>query len=178
MATAARLKQRSLIDVAKLHEWASSQGTHCVEVEDDSRLTTVHVSIQGPEETPYAGGTFVVCIQLPDTYPLSSPSVAFQTKIWHPNIDKGAGAVCLDVLRQRWTPITRLVDIVSLYLPELLRHPNIDDPFNSAAAAMLKDNAAEYTDYVRMYTRKHASGDEDVVLPDLSMVYDFEPDDE
>ena len=38
----------------------------------------------------------------------------------------------------------------------------------------MRDNHREYSDYVRLYTRKHAMAEEGVELPDISRVYDFE----
>lgn len=43
-------------------------------------------TIGGPPDTPYAGATFEVDIQIPDTYPFKSPAMKFKTKIWHPNV--------------------------------------------------------------------------------------------
>ena len=39
-------------------------------------------------------------MQLPKDYPYKSPSVAFHTPIYHPNVDATSGAVCLDALNQ------------------------------------------------------------------------------
>lgn len=43
-------------------------------------------TIAGPPDTPYAGGTFIIDIQIPDNYPFKSPTMRFDTKIWHPNV--------------------------------------------------------------------------------------------
>lgn len=42
--------------------------------------------IEGPTETPYEGGQWVLDIHVHEGYPISPPSVYFQTKIVHPNI--------------------------------------------------------------------------------------------
>lgn len=51
----------------------------------------------GPDNTPYAGGKFVVDIKIPPNYPFEPPKMQFDTKIWHPNISSVTGAICLDV---------------------------------------------------------------------------------
>jgi len=149
-------------------------------VDDEDGLTTCHVTISGPEETPYADGKFVVCLQLPEHFPMKSPSVAFKTKVWHPNVEKSSGSVCLDVLQHRWTPITHLVSVVETYLPQLLQNPNVEDPLNASAAGMMKDDANSYADHVRLYTRKYAMADDTVELPELadSSDYDFDEEDD
>lgn len=44
--------------------------------------------LQGPAESPYAGGTFLVDVDFPIEYPFKSPKVRFSTRIYHPNIDE------------------------------------------------------------------------------------------
>lgn len=49
-------------------------------------LSHFHGVFQGPPDTPYEGGTFVVDIQIPDEYPFHPPTMKFITRIWHPNV--------------------------------------------------------------------------------------------
>ena len=58
--------------------------------------------IAGPPDTPYEGGTYVLEIKIPETYPFNPPKVRFITKIWHPNISSVTGAICLDILKDQW----------------------------------------------------------------------------
>jgi ubiquitin-protein ligase len=34
---------------------------------------------------------------------MSPPSITFETKIWHPNIQEG-GTICLEQLKSEWNP--------------------------------------------------------------------------
>jgi ubiquitin-conjugating enzyme (huntingtin interacting protein 2) len=61
-------------------------------------------SIKGPVDTPYQGGVFAVDIVVPDTYPFEPPKMRFMTKVWHPNISSQTGAICLDILKDQWSP--------------------------------------------------------------------------
>jgi ubiquitin-protein ligase len=42
--------------------------------------------IEGPPETPYSQGLFLLKITVPQSYPLEPPKVKFLTKVFHPNI--------------------------------------------------------------------------------------------
>lgn len=124
--------------------------------EAEKKYTTLLVTITGPKDSLYEGGTYTLCCVLPLEYPIKSPSIAFRTKIWHPNVEPKSGAICLDVLRDRWTPIITLKDVFELYIPQLLQYPEPSDPFNSQAAAMMSTNLEDYNAYVRDYVSKHA----------------------
>ena len=65
-------------------------------------FTELRGEIAGPPDTPYEGGTYVLEIKIPETYPFNPPKVRFITKIWHPNISSVTGAICLDILKDQW----------------------------------------------------------------------------
>ena len=60
--------------------------------------------IIGPQGTPYENGIFRVSINFPTDYPFKPPHVKFITKVFHPNISFETGAICLDILKDKWTP--------------------------------------------------------------------------
>lgn len=71
--------------------------------------------IFGPSDTPYDGGIFYVNIEIPPDYPFKPPKMKFDTKVWHPNISSQTGAICLDILRNEWTPaLTIRTALISL----------------------------------------------------------------
>lgn len=151
MAAASPSKRRD-IDVMKL-----MMSDFKVHIPDESRLHDFCVLFKGPAETPYEGGRWRVHVTLPSEYPFKSPSIGFMNRLYHPNVDEMSGSVCLDVINQTWSPMFDLVNIFEVFLPQLLRYPNPNDPLNGEAANLLLRDADKYSQRVRDYVRKFAS---------------------
>merc|ERR1719316_1361793 len=123
---------------------------------NDEKCEDFHVKFRAPKDTLYEGGVFRVRVVLPQQYPYHSPSIAFENRIFHPNIDERSGAVCLDVINQTWTPLYSLVNVFDLFLPQLLTYPNMSDPLNTTAAVMWRRDRKKYEDTVKEYVRMYA----------------------
>ncbi|ODV77381.1 uncharacterized protein CANTADRAFT_7855 [Suhomyces tanzawaensis NRRL Y-17324] len=128
---------------------------HEVSLIQDS-IQQFFVIFKGPGDTPYVGGTWKIRVELPDQYPIKSPSIGFTNKIYHPNIDEGSGSVCLDVINQTWLPMFGLLNIFENFLPHLLRYANPSDPLNTEASTLMTKDEAKYTDTVKHYVQKYA----------------------
>ena len=111
--------------------------------------------ILGPTESPYHGGVFKLRIQFPVDYPFKPPHLQFTTKIYHPNIN-GAGLICLDILKQQWSPALTISKVL-LSITSLLTDPNPDDPFVPEIAHQYKTNRAKYEVEARAWTNRFAS---------------------
>ena len=118
-------------------------------------LKELEFNMKGPKGTCYEGGLFTVYVYLPDNYPFKSPSIAFHTKIYHPNIDSQSGAVCLDIINQTWSPSYSLLNIYDKFLPYLLTYPNPDDPLNVDAAELYKTNKRVFAAKVKEFIVKY-----------------------
>ncbi|KAI1380251.1 prion-inhibition and propagation-domain-containing protein [Hypoxylon crocopeplum] len=152
-------------------------------------LDRILASIEGPPGTPYEGGIFWITVKIVESKP---PTLRFQTKIYHPNIDP-RGKVCADyaswwrdasllnrlgsATRQRALPwfsehITNHYSLGSLLvaLCGLLASPNVDDPLvPEIAETYLTDHEAYYK-AAQLYTQRFAHSerpdDTELVFPE------------
>jgi len=87
----------------------------------------------------------------------------FITKIWHPNISSQTGAICLDILKDAWSPaLTIKTALISLQA--LLCNPEPADPQDAEVAKMYTGNQEEFKRTAKfwtdMYAQEKAGGDE------------------
>ncbi|KZV38787.1 hypothetical protein F511_27140 [Dorcoceras hygrometricum] len=99
----------------------------------EANLAHLLGTIPGPLGTPYEGGTFKIDINLTDGYPFEPPKMKFVTKVWHPNISSQSGAICLDILKDQWSPALTLKTAL-LSIQALLSAPEPDDPQDAVVA--------------------------------------------
>lgn len=119
-------------------------------------LNEFNVEFHGPKGSLYEGGVWKIQVELPDAYPYKSPSIGFQNKIFHPNVDELSGSVCLDVINQSWSPMFDLLNVFEVFLPQLLLYPNPSDPLNGDAASLMLKDQKLYEKKVKEYCEKYA----------------------
>jgi ubiquitin-conjugating enzyme (huntingtin interacting protein 2) len=107
--------------------------------------------------TPYEGGLFQIDIRLPAAYPFEPPKMQFMTKVWHPNISSQNGAICLDILKDQWSPALTLKTAL-LSLQALLSAPEPDDPQDAVVAQQFRRDYATYVSTARYWTEAFAKG--------------------
>ncbi|RMY39132.1 hypothetical protein D0865_12911 [Hortaea werneckii] len=133
-------------------------------------------TIMGPGDSPYSGGVFFLAIHFPTDYPFKPPKVNFTTRIYHPNINSN-GSICLDILRDQWSPALTIskgkkhahyeargrpftdgvfLFIVLLSICSMLTDPNPDDPLVPEIAHVYKTDRSRYEATAREWTRKYA----------------------
>lgn len=106
-----------------------------------SNLLSLRAVLSGstlPAATGYHHGRFLLNIEIPSNYPVGPPVITFVTRVCHPNVRFDNGEICLDVLRENWTPILGVVGALES-VARLLEEPGTDSPLNVDVAALLRD---------------------------------------
>ncbi|KAL8140871.1 hypothetical protein V2J09_006892 [Rumex salicifolius] len=112
-------------------------------------------TIPGPVDTPYEGGTFSIDVVLPDGYPFEPPKMRFATKVWHPNVSSQSGAICLDILKDQWSPALTLKTAL-LSIQALLSAPEPDDPQDAVVAKQYLKEYQTFLGTARYWTSAFA----------------------
>lgn len=80
----------------------------------------------------------------------------FDTKIWHPNISSQTGAICLDILKDEWSPaLTIRTGLISLQA--LLCAAEPDDPQDAVVASEYKQDRKKFNQHAKEWVQKYAS---------------------
>ncbi|TFK48842.1 hypothetical protein OE88DRAFT_1713928 [Heliocybe sulcata] len=127
-----------------------------LELVDDSPFH-LKGSFPGPEETPYEGGHFEVDIRIPDSYPFQPLKMKFITKVYHPNISSASGAICLDILKDAWSPVLTLKSTL-ISLQSLLCSPEPNDPQDAEVAKHYMTSRSSFESTARYWTHIYAGG--------------------
>ncbi|XP_014490480.1 ubiquitin-conjugating enzyme E2 27 [Vigna radiata var. radiata] len=142
--------QKELVECSK-----DSEGSGIKVSQKSDDLVQLMGIIPGPVDTPYAGGTFQIDITLPEGYPFEPPKMQFKTKVWHPNISSQSGAICLDILKDQWSPALTLKTAL-LSVQALLSAPQPDDPQDAVVAKQYLEHYQTFVSTARYWTESFA----------------------
>jgi ubiquitin-conjugating enzyme (huntingtin interacting protein 2) len=122
----------------------------------DNNLQRLTGYVPGPKDTPYEGGLFVVDIDMDNQYPFVPPKMRFVTKVWHPNVSSQNGAICLDILKDQWSPALTLKTAL-LSLQALLSSPEPDDPQDAVVAKQYISDRQTFRNTAKYWTDAFAN---------------------
>jgi ubiquitin-conjugating enzyme (huntingtin interacting protein 2) len=173
MAATAGVNGRLLKEVAVVQKDDASGVTATLVTE--GQLRHLKGSIQGPSGSPYEGGVFEIDIHIPIEYPFEPPKMKFLTKVWHPNISSQTGAICLDILKDQWSPALTIKTAL-LSLLALMCSPEPGDPQDAEVAKMYMGNREEFDRTAKFWTESYAkpSSKEDAISRVCEMGFDRE----
>ena len=73
----------------------------------ESDMSYWKVIMEGPAESMYSEGTFVLTVQIPPSFPQNPPVVRFATPVLHPNITKVKYSIKILLLKILMTILAR-----------------------------------------------------------------------
>lgn len=113
------------------------------------------VGIPGKAETAWEGGLYKLTMTFPEDYPSKPPKCKFTPPLFHPNVFP-SGTVCLSILDEEksWKPAITIKQIL-LGIQDLLDDPNVNDPAQSDAYAMFKNDKVAYERRIRQQAREN-----------------------
>ena len=110
--------------------------------------------IKGPDNSPYAGGNFVLRLEFPSQYPFKPPKLKFVTKVYHPSVQLDSGEVCQDVVGA-WGPTLDAKHCLKV-IYSMLQAPESDHPLEEEIATQLREKPKEFEKTAKKYTKEHA----------------------
>ena len=142
-------------EVETLSQDAASPSSEVWAVLKGDDLQKLRGFIKGPTDGPFEGGVFAIDITVPDEYPFRPPKMSFATRVWHPNISSQTGAICLDILKDAWSPALTLKTTL-LSLQALLSTPEPKDPQDAQVAQQYLTNYREWAATAKFWTESYA----------------------
>ena len=151
-AVAKKRLQRELVELMKHPRPLISAN-----LKGDNNLLEWEATIEGPPDSPYEGGKFLLDLSFPERYPFRPPEVTFKTKIYHCNINS-KGEISLNFLNMNNWASSYTVATVLLSIQSFLTDCNPHDPLVPAIAAQYINNPELYNETCKEWTKKYASG--------------------
>lgn len=130
---------------------------------DDNDIYHWEAIIDGPDDSDYKNGVFLLDIKIPKEYPFKPPVCKFKTKIFHPNINPDNGKICVNILdNDKWNPSLTISNIL-MSIMVLLYTPNFKSPLNTKARDLHNKSEEEYKKTIEKWIKEN-SGKETIKI--------------
>merc|ERR1719359_1312866 len=110
--------------------------------------------MDGPAESPYAGGCWLLYVLFPADYPKKAPEVRFITPIRHCNVN-AHGRVCHSILDRNWAADTNMATVLNC-IYGLLLQPDKHDPVDTSLSLEYHAGGA-YEVAIQEHVRRHCT---------------------
>jgi hypothetical protein len=80
----------------------------------------------------------------------------FITKVYHPNVSSASGAICLDILKDAWSPVLTLKSTL-ISLQSLLCSPEPNDPQDAEVAKHYTTSKRSFEETAVYWTKTYAT---------------------
>lgn len=109
--------------------------------------------IGGPQESPYAQGTFNIEITFKENYPRGPPCISFLTLLFHPNVSESGDIRLAEFDKTQWSPVITIRTLL-ISLQAMLSDPNPLESciLNEEAAAVYLQDPEEFKKRARRWT--------------------------
>lgn len=121
---------------------------------DDENISEIYAELEGPADTPYAGGRFTVKLVVGRDFPQAPPKGYFLTKIYHPNVAP-TGDICVNTLKRDWKPDMGLGHVLKVIWC-LLLVPFPESSLNDEAGKLFMESYADYAKKAALMTGIYA----------------------
>lgn len=92
---------------------------------------------------------------MPESYPFQPVKMKFITKVYHPNVSSASGAICLDILKDAWSPVLTLKSTL-ISLQSLLCSPEPKDPQDAEVAKHYMTSRESFNETAKYWAQIYA----------------------
>ena len=122
-------------------------------ISEEGSLYKRKVVLPGLKGSAYEDGIFNLSFVFPDNYPFKHPDVKFITPMYHPNIKKDTGEICMDVYAKYWSPTQKAKDIIET-LASLLVSPSTESPVEAEIVQEFVKDHKKWETNVKEFVKK------------------------
>ncbi len=109
--------------------------------------TEFRIFLAPEKNSLWHGAQYTFFGKISANYAIEPPKLRLEQNIFHPNFDH-EGNICLNILREDWSPIFNLFSIVA-GLNSLFDSPKPNDPLNVPAGQLMRESPSQFKNVVR-----------------------------